>query len=153
MDLKKSVLSNSRISLVHTLIANACSFQIKGYRNNSIIEAVIALEMSIRKLTDIRLEKLPKYLRSRINVNNIKSLIKTGGLRGYIDLIIPIIFTRKQVSDNYLHYCRMAIDVRNNIIHNGKRDVGKEEIILMLNAIEKICLTSEKLISSISVEN
>ncbi len=110
-----------------------------------MIEAVSALEVAI-----LEFSKNPNYLRfmdsetiERIAQKSLASQVQNLGLRGTIRFLFPIIFKSDIMPGNVLIDCQRAVDIRNNVVHNGQRRVDSNEIWRILRSIKRMCLLLE----------
>lgn len=141
--LKDFVNSESRSNLALELIANAYQLLDDNYSRSSIIEACCALEAAVSIFKDLEdfswLER--KEFSTRIPSENIKTQIKHLGFSSTIKILFPIIFTENEVSQEVLCNCYQAIEIRNNIVHNGigQRKVSKDHLKKILPSVEFLC--------------
>lgn len=134
------VAGNARPPLVGSLLANAYELSSKGYRRSALLEATTALEVSLAQF--IRQSKdrpLPGNLDGRLEVDTIDDLTKKFGLRGAFGLVLPLLLSEKDLPTASLSRCREAIDERNRVVHNGKRDVSRRKLAEWLPSIEFCC--------------
>lgn len=140
LEVKKFVSSGKKVDLVMELLVNADSLAFNSNARNAIIEAVTALEISLNDFAS-----QPNYLDllhpdaiQRIEGKNLKSLVEKLGLRGSINVLLPILFSEK-IQNKLLKDCEKAVELRNNIIHHGKRKVDNQKVIEMIESIRQLC--------------
>lgn len=141
--LEDFVKSQSRSNLALELIANAYQLLDDNYSRSSIIEACCALEAAVSIFKDLEdfswLER--SEFSARIPSENIESQIKHLGFSSTIKILFPIIFTENEVPQEVLCDCCRAIEIRNNIVHNGtgQRKVSKNHLKRILPSVEFLC--------------
>jgi hypothetical protein len=139
------IRSNSRTNLVNELSSNAMSLLFKyGHRRSAVIEASTALEVALSKFSENPdFEKMGLLSETgRIDTKNLKNQIKHLGFSGSMKYLIPIIFNETIFPTELLTKCHNAIDARNNIVHQGQRDISetlaKEYILALKKASETL---------------
>ncbi len=140
--IKEFVKSNSRSNLVLELLANAQSLLDNNHRRSAIIEVISALEVSVHEFAKSpRTDDLfpNSNIRKRIHVNNLKSQVKHIGLSLTVNYLLPILFPSDILPIKVLNQCQKAIDLRNNIVHNGSRDVKEALVRPLIYAVIKTC--------------
>lgn len=141
--LEDFVNSQSRSNLALELIANAYQLLDDNYSRSSIIEACCALEAAVSIFKDLKdfswLER--RDFSIRIPSENIETQIKHLGFSSTIKILFPIIFTENEVPQEVLDSCYRAIEIRNNIVHNGtgQRKVSKTHLKKILPNVEFLC--------------
>jgi hypothetical protein len=69
--------------------------------------------------------------------------VKHLGVRGTIRFLFPIMFKPEAMPEEILTGCQEAVDLRNNLIHNGQRRANPDKVWQMLRSITKICMLLE----------
>ena len=135
------VKSKRRPSLVLELLANAFLLIRDGHERSAIIEAVSALEVEISEFA-----AKPNYaaflgdeLTERIAEQSLVSQVESLGLRGTLRFLFPILLKPDVMPTGLLKDCREAVDIRNNVVHNGQRHVDNEKVWSLLRSIRKAC--------------
>ena len=76
-------------------------------------------------------ERTPFSLGDRLDASGIKALLEKVGLRGAFAVVLPLIVDETSLSTDTLRGCREAIEVRNNVVHAGQRDVDEERFVCL----------------------
>lgn len=135
------IASPSRTPLVFELMSNARYLLTEGHRRSAVLEVVSALEVATNdffKSPNISALKTPEDA-SRIDFINLGNQSSHLGFSGSIRYLVPLVFSRDNLSDVILGKCYQAIEVRNNVVHAGQRNVGKELAIEIVNACVECC--------------
>jgi hypothetical protein len=141
------VLGNARTPLVGSLLASARELASKGHKRTALIEAVSALEFKLHEFARERDEDLiPEHLQIRLESKGLKSLIDKVGLRGAFGTVIPLILNEQEMPTEIVIQCREAIEIRNNVVHNGQRNIAEQRLMPILAAIENCCSRFDQLI-------
>jgi hypothetical protein len=138
--------SSRKPPLVWQLLARAEWLLESGHRRGALTEAVSALEMAIHNFSRYpNAEKaFGPVLASRLRVSTLNKQIEHVGLSGTVKYLLPIIFTEDKIPTNILQDCQEAVEERQNVIHNGKRDVLPERTACYLRSIRNLCQTLER---------
>ena len=135
------VASNNRPNLVLELLANSEMLVNEGRRRSAIIEAASAMEValfSFAKAPEIN-QVLPTVAANRIDSINLKSQIEHLGFSGSFRYLIPLLFAEELLPTSALKACYKIIEIRNNVVHHGQRDVDAKGIRQMVAAARKVC--------------
>lgn len=135
------VQNNNRPNLTFELLANARYLFASEHMRSSVIEAVTALEVSVSKFgSNANIEMLSKIIQTdRVDIDNIGNQIKHLGFSGSIRYLIPLLLGEEILQVEILEKCYKAIEVRNNVIHQGQRDVSSELVREVLNGVSECC--------------
>jgi hypothetical protein len=133
------VVGNRRTPLIEELIANARSLANNGHRRNALVEVVTALEIALGRYAAKADPRGINRFQGRLEAESIGALVRKVGLRGSFGLAIPLLFTEEEFPLEMLTSCRAAIDQRNNVVHNGARDVDPGDLTVFINRIEASC--------------
>lgn len=140
-DVKLNLGSPSRTPLVFELMSNARYLLSEGHRRSAVLEVVSALEVATNdffKSPNVTALNTPEYA-SRIDFANLGNQSSHLGFSGSIRYLVPLLFSRDYISDTILGKCYQAIEVRNNVVHTGQRNVGKELAREIVNACVVCC--------------
>jgi len=142
-EINQFIEGNSRPNLVLELLANAQSLLYSNHRRSAIIEAVSALEVAISRFADAPKISalLPDEQKERLYVGSLKKTIEKIGLLPTVNYILPVLFPPTILPTEILNQCREAIWIRNNIVHNGWRDVAERKARASITAVIKTCET------------
>lgn len=83
--------------------------------------------------------KLATVLGPRMNLDTLKQQVKHMGLSGSMLYLLPVLFSKADLSETVLDACRDAIAVRNDVVHNGQRHVRPETLTRSLTSIRSMC--------------
>ena len=138
---KEFITSEQRTSLIWELLAGAERLAGIGHRRSALTEAITALEIAISEFSSQpnAEEAFGSLISERMNVTSLKKWIEHMGLSGTIHYLFPVIFSKEKMPTNILKECQEAIQQRENVIHNGQRDVQEDKLSMYLEAIRKIC--------------
>jgi len=135
----KFVLDRSSPPLIGSFLASARKLAALGNRRNALVEAVSALEVALslfaRSADPSKLERF----RPGLEAHSFKALFTKLGMRRSFGIAIPLLFSESEFPFEQLRACRDAIEQRNNIVHNGARDVKPDQIWGMTKVIELSC--------------
>jgi len=134
-DLKKYLHEDRRVNFSLELISRANLLIGYGYKNNAIVDVVIALEIALFKFGSFpKLEKLNcNEIYSRIDSTLYKTFDKLG-FTASIKYLLPIILPESTFEDSILNDVNRLIELRQNIIHNGQKEVKQEDLKLIKSA-------------------
>ncbi len=140
-EIQKFIASDSRPNLILELLANAQLLIQENKRRSAIIEAVSALEIAVSEFAESpRIDSfVTEEFLSRMEVNSVGSQIEHLGFSGTVRYLLPILFPREILSTEILNNCQQAIEVRNNVIHHGQRDVNSSRIRPLVSSIRSAC--------------
>jgi len=137
------VSSDSRSNIIFELLANSQYLMRQGHRRSSIIESVTALEVAVSDFTKspkIDEINIAKY-KSRIDTKNIGNQSKHLGFSGSLRYLVPLLLNSDELDDQVLSKCFQAIEIRNNVVHKGQRDVAEDLVKEIVGAISQCCKT------------
>jgi hypothetical protein len=138
---KEFVGSNSRPDLILELLANAQLLIDEGHGRSAIIEAVSALEIAVSSFSKKgKLDRLvTNDLLSRFDASQLQSQVKHMGFSGSLSYLFPILFPDEVLPIKILKHCQEVIQLRNNIVHNGQRDVVEKEARSLVASVRQTC--------------
>ena len=139
LEAKEFVMSRRRTDLVWELLAGAEWLAGLGHRRSAITEAVTALEVAVFDFARRQEDVLDATISSRVNVSSLKNWIEHMGLSGTLNYLFPLIFSEEQIPSDVLGGCQEAIQQRQNVVHNGQRDVREDTLSLCLHSIRSAC--------------
>lgn len=140
-EVKNFIISSRRSPLVGELLSGAEALAKNEHRRSALTEAVTALEVAISEFAQ-QSEASEAYSSSfseRMDIPSLKNQIEHLGLSGTIRYLFPVIFSEEQVSTDVMKHCQEAISYRQNVVHQGQRDVAKEKLDPFLQAIRQLC--------------
>ncbi|EHD2253254.1 hypothetical protein ABMX92_18260 [Vibrio vulnificus] len=141
--IQEFVAGNSRTDLVLELIANANFLFSSGHRRSAVIEICTALEVALSKFEkegDYTLLELSKET-NRVDFERIGQQIKHLGLSTSIRVLLPLIFSEREVSKDILDASSAALQIRNNVVHQGQRDVAEHRLRPLMPKVAELCKT------------
>ncbi len=144
---KSFVSGSSKPNLVGELLAGAeYLLNIDHYRS-AITEAVTALEVAVSSFAkNCNTEKtFAPDLAQRLSLNNLKSQIKHLGFSATVNYLLPIILSEELLPTSVLTGCQSALNLRQNIVHNGQRNIQEKDACAAIFNIKKCCEVLEKL--------
>jgi hypothetical protein len=130
-------------NLTRQLLSSAEYLADAGHDRAGLTEAVSALEVALgsfaraTRFSAIRTERL----RETATGESLVKLVQHLGLRASITVLLPLLLTEEQAPMHLLQRCAAAIDERNNVVHNGQREVDSELLGSFCDAIRSLCET------------
>lgn len=115
-----------RTPLVHELLAGSEQLAANGYYRSALTEAVTALEVAISTFgrSQNKNRKLASIVGPRLGVDLLQKQIEHMGLSGTVRYLLPLLLPEDILSTEILSGCRKAIEERQNVVHNGTRNVS-----------------------------
>ncbi|NWF37279.1 hypothetical protein [Mariprofundus sp. KV] len=137
------VIGKNRPNLIFELLANSRQLFDSGYMRSSIIEAVTAIEVSVSNFGKYaNVEMLSEITQTgRIDIDSIGKQIHHLGTSGSIRYLIPLLFHEDVLPNSVLSKCYKALEVRNNVIHQGQRGVSSSLVREILREVTIFCRT------------
>ena len=139
-DLKYYVNSEKRTNFKLELISRAFALNGLLLRTNALIDAVSALEIATSDFVTspgINKENYEHVLQ-RLDIIHLKSAFDHLGFSSFLLFILPLILKNESISNSEMKVIAEALQTRNNIIHNGQRDIEKTKSIKYLIKIRKL---------------
>ena len=134
------VSSSQKLDFVQELFANSELFLAEGRRRSAVIEAVSAFEITIFRFADSpNITSFTPEQRERFDLKHFRSQIHKLGLGGTTRLLLPLLFSPEQFPTKILNDCQEALTTRNNVVHNGKRDVEAAKAYMFVHSIKEAC--------------
>lgn len=129
--------SNFVLDLLSTSRSNAYI----GSRRAALLDAVTALEISISEFSQSPNARraFGDIVSRRMDITSLKTQIDRLGNSSTIKYLFPVIFSENTMPTETLKICSDAIDERNNVIHNGQRDVSSKKIHKYIDAMDQVC--------------
>lgn len=136
----------SRPHLVGELLAGAEHLLSVGHYRSAITEAVTALEVSVFEFAShCNAEKaFGPYMARRLAVNSLKAQVKHLGLSATVNYLLPTILPEKLLPASVISECQSALTLRQNIVHNGQRDIKEGHANSAISGIRACCEALEK---------
>lgn len=138
-------------ALVGELLAGAEYLLKVGHPRSALTEAVTALEVALHSFARNPAAETAfgKYMAGRIATSSLKSQVQHFGLSGSISYLIPTIIPDNIMPTDVLQACQGALTQRQNVVHNGQRDVNEAFVNVAIANIRKFC----EILSSITDES
>lgn len=133
--------NNARLPLVLDLLAGAEALIAKRHYRNAIVEAVTALEVG---LSDFLKRISPSSVlfanfQNEVATERLSKIAERIGLTASIDVLLPLLLPRDLVPPEVLDSVRIAIETRQNVVHNGQRKIDNP--VGLVRAIRLLCET------------
>jgi len=100
---------------------------------------VTALEVAVSDFS--RSDKCNQALASkygpRMGIDRLQKQVDHMGLSGTVRYLLPLLLPEDALPENILKGCRDAIDARQNVVHNGQREV--KNVKHLISSIESCC--------------
>lgn len=131
-------------NLVLELLANADLLINTGSPRSALLEGCSALEVAIGRFTD-RFDKSDSIRRRfrglfEFEPTKLSKKVDELGVRIALRLLFPLLFTEDEERNALFLQAANAMEKRNNVIHNGARNIAEEDVVVYLKAIRKTCL-------------
>ncbi len=120
------VRGKERTPLVHELLAGSEQLAANGYYRSALTKAVTALEVAISAFgrSQNKNQKLASIVGPRLGVDMLQKQIEHMGLSGTVRYLLPLLLPEEILPAEILSGCRKAVDERQNVVHNGTRNVS-----------------------------
>jgi hypothetical protein len=129
--------SESRPNLALELLTSSEQLATEGHNRVALTQAATALEMSLSTLGKGFMTRRMSASNLRLATTSFYSIQKRLGLTATVEYLLPLLFSESEIPTNIIRTCSKAIAERNNVIHNGQRDV--EHINDYIQAIRSLC--------------
>jgi len=141
------VNSVSITKLVWEILARADYLASIGHSRSALTEAATALEVAVFQFARSadNNKTFGSILAKRMNIQGLEKQVRHLGFSGTINFLFPVIFSEEQVSSVLLRVCQEAIQQRQNVVHNGQREVDKVKLRHYLFSIRSMCKYLDKL--------
>lgn len=138
-EVSQFVCGVQRTPLVLELLAGAEQLAGNGYVRSALTEAVTALEVAVSAFgrSEDKNGKLASIVGPRLGVDRVQKQIEHMGLSGTIRYLLPLLLPEAVLPAEILSGCRDAVDERQNVVHNGQRDVT--DIYRFISSINACC--------------
>ena len=124
---RRFVEGTNRPQLVGELLSNADALLAEAHYRSAIIEAVCALEIAVNDWA--RSPSLSAIHREILDVDasarGLKDQVKHLGFVGTLRYLVPIVVAQDCWDKQALEDALRAVEARNNIVHNGQRNVAE----------------------------
>ena len=127
--------------LVRQLLARADWLAESGHRRGAVSEAVSALEVAVHAFgRSPNAEKaFGPILAGRLRLSSLSEQVKHCGLSASVKYLLPTILSEEKLPTDVLQGCQEAVEERQNVMHNGQRDVNPDRTVRYLASIRKLC--------------
>ena len=143
---REFVLKGRRTRLVDELLVGAEELASEGYRRGALTEAVTALEVAIHEFArHPATQAFGAKLGQRMDVPKLSKQVEHLGLSGTVRYLLPAILKNDQVDTEVLRECSRAVEMRQNVVHNGQRDVEEAKLQSAIAGIRRLCFALERL--------
>jgi hypothetical protein len=139
--LKEFVVGQARPDLVFELLANADLLVERKHGRSALIEAVSALEVAISRFAKSpRLgDLLAGEALTPLCDDSLQSHVEHLGLGVSVRYLLPLLFAADVLPRAVLASCHQAIELRNSVVHGGKRSVDPARVRPATSAIRSAC--------------
>jgi hypothetical protein len=144
-EIQEYVQSNRRPPITKSLLAGAESLAAKGDSRAALTEAVTALEVALFEFAaNPKVDELfGSKFRRRLGLQSLKSQVDRIGLTASINYLLPVLMPETELSLAVLDGCREAIQQRQNVVHQGQRQVQNHILSRSLKSVRAMCDTLE----------
>lgn len=142
---KEFIFSKTRPNLVLELLSKAENLARNDHRRNAIIDSVSALEIALFAFSKNPSKTiLNNYRGIRDSFESLQKHIEHLGFSSSIRYLVPILFNNEQILTEDLQNCSTAIEIRNNVIHHGQRDIDEKLFYKLFKSIKNVCIILNK---------
>ncbi len=131
-EIENSLLNNFILPFWEELVMNAEQYIYQVNFRHSILESVIAIELIVSDFIK------KKCKEKNILDDDAKEYIKNVGLTGNIRTTLKLLIDDNLPEDEIFEKCKAGITIRNAIVHNGRKDVNKNEAENTLKANKQL---------------
>jgi hypothetical protein len=135
------VVGAKKPDLVGELLAGAEYLLKAGHCRSALTEAVTALEIVV-----YRFSRRPKAdgglgdrMAGRLGLSTLSSQVNHLGLSATVKYLLPTILPEDILPFAILSECQEALTQRQNVVHNGQRDVDESFTQRAISAIRRFC--------------
>ncbi len=126
--------------LVGQLLANAEEHLRAGHERAAVTESVSALEFAVHQFAKkAKSELWASRFSGRVQAGSLAKHVEHLGFTATISYLFPVILPEEHVPLEVIQACRDAIEERNNVVHNGKRQVDPAAVWRFLKGIRSLC--------------
>lgn len=141
--LRDFVVSSQKATLVGELLAGAEYLLHFGHCRSAVTEAVTALEVAIFSFSRAPNAEAAfgSKMADRLALSTLQSQVQHLGLSTTIGYLLPTIIPESLLSAEVLKGCQAALTQRQNVVHNGQRNV-KDAVAKKAIADIRACCTA-----------
>lgn len=145
-NIREFVSSSGKPDLVGELLSGAEALAKSGHRRSALTEAITALEVAVSRFSrnPNADSKFGPRFAERLSLRSLKGQVSRLGLTATLSYLFPLIFSEDQLPTEVLRPCQEAITQRQNVVHQGQRDVDEEKLNLYLRSIRQMCSILDK---------
>jgi hypothetical protein len=133
-----AVTQDRRSSLIGELLSAADEHRDEGHGRVALTEAVSALEVALARYATQADRAGPAPTIGGVNVKRLANHFERFGLRATVQFLLPLLLTPERLPRATLESVIEAIETRNNVVHQGKRDVENQHLRGYLMAIRQL---------------
>lgn len=135
----ESALSNNFVlPFWEELLMNSEQYIYQVNFRHSILESVTALELIISDFIKKKCQE------KSISIGDAKGYIKNIGLTGNVRITVRLLISDDLPEDEVFEKCKAGITIRNEIVHEGRKEVNKNEAEDTLKASQKLIVFLNK---------
>ena len=138
---REFVIGAKKPDLVGELLAGAEYLLRAGHCRSALTEAVTAVEIVV-----FRFSRSPKpdgefgkHMAGRLALPTLYSQVSHLGLSATVRYLLPTILPEHILPVAILSVCQEALTQRQNVVHNGQRDVDESFALRAISSIRKFC--------------
>lgn len=149
-ELRAFVEERKRPPRYKELFTGAEEIKSLGHNRGALLEGIAALESALQRfIQSPHAENLYGHkLKNRMEGASLAKQVQHMGFSGSIAFLLPVIIDEALLPTAIVEGCRTAIEVRNNVVHNGQRDVKPEVLKKCLSSIRGYCAALETVVSA-----
>jgi len=146
-EVRSFVAGTSKSNLIGELLAGAEQLLSNGHYRSAITEAFTALEVAVSDFAnDCNADKaFAPHMAKRLALNSLKSQVKHLGISATVNYLLPTILPETLLPTSTISECDAALELRNNIVHNGQRNVQEADAKRAVGSIRTCCEILETL--------
>lgn len=145
--LRSFVIGTARPPLWRALLAGAELLASERQNRAALTEAVTALEVMLYSFAAAPQANAAfgPVLAQRLGLGELRAQVARMGFTRSISYLLPVILPEAVLPQALLERCRTAIADRQNVVHQGQRDVQAKILRAHIAAIRRLCELLERL--------
>lgn len=141
------VAGASKPQLIGELLAGAEHLLSIGHYRSAITEAVTALEVAVFQFSsNVNADAaFAPHMSQRLALSSLKSQVQHLGLSATVNYLLPTILPETLLPGSVISECQFALNRRQNIVHNGQRNIEENDARRAVSGVRACCEILEKL--------
>jgi|SRR5271166_2971886 len=141
------LLKGQNTNSTREFLSNALRIANLGYLRSAVVESTAALEITIDAFC--QLPKATNFVglpvSERVKLQSLKNQFEHLGFRNTLHFLLPLVLPESLMPSNLLESCQQLVDIRNNVVHQGQRNLDQRQIIRLIEDVREACRLLQKL--------